>query len=388
MIQLLNQIAIPRAVGTEGNKTIIELQKRILEKNGYTITSMPFSCKVWNNGDSRMEWNEKRHRIMASPYSKGFCGEGNVIIVKELEELQETDCEDAILFLTEELAKEPLQPKDYPFYYPDEHKNIIDLLERKKPLAIIAVTGKHPMCGLNPYPLFEDGNFRIPSAYMSITDFQKIKEDITNKRIRVEIVSECVESTSEQIYATKQVENSLGKIVIGAHMDTKNDTQGALDNASGIVVLLKTAEKLCLENYDVDIVPFNSEEYYGGNGELLYLSELQKKDENIILFINIDSVGHVGSKVDVSLYNIPDTLKTHIDETIEESKNVQLGEAWYAGDHAAFAFQGVPCLAIASSDMWEGGLDHTHTMEDTIQTVDAGILDDAVSFIDELLRKF
>ena len=77
----------------------------MFEKNGYTITSLPFSCKVWNNGDSRMEWNEKQQRIMASPYSKGFCGEGNVRIVENLEELQETDCEDAILFLTEELAE-------------------------------------------------------------------------------------------------------------------------------------------------------------------------------------------------------------------------------------------------------------------------------------------
>ena len=123
MLELLEQIAIPRAVGTEGNKVIIELQKRMFEKNGYTITSLPFSCKVWNNGDSRMEWNEKKQSIMASPYSKGFCGEGNVRIVENLEELQKTDCEDVILFLTEELAKEPLQPKDYPFYYPDEHKS-------------------------------------------------------------------------------------------------------------------------------------------------------------------------------------------------------------------------------------------------------------------------
>lgn len=123
MLELLEQIAIPRAVGTEGNKVIIELQKRMFEKNGYTITSLPFSCKVWNNGDSRMEWNEKKQSIMASPYSKGFCGEGYVRIVENLEELQETDCEDVILFLTEELAKEQLQPKDYPFYYPDEHKS-------------------------------------------------------------------------------------------------------------------------------------------------------------------------------------------------------------------------------------------------------------------------
>ena len=170
-------------------------------------------------------------------------------------------------------------------------------------------------------------------------------------------------------------------------MDSKNNTLGALDNASGIVTLLKLAESLQLEKYDVDVVPFNSEEYFGANGELLYLEEIKKNQDNIKLFINIDSVGHVGSKVAVSLYNISEEWTLRITEIINKRNSTQMGQAWYAGDHVPFAFQGISCIAISSSDMWEGGLDQTHTMEDTTQNVDEKLLADAELFIRELLTE-
>lgn len=386
MMQLLEQIAIPRAVGTEENNKIMELQEEMLQKSGYTIKSMPFSCKVWNAAYSWIEWNHKKQEIRVSPYSDGFSGEGIVQIADTLENLKKLNCEGTILFITGELTKEPLQPKDYPFYYPEEHKTIINLLEEKNPLAIIAVTGKHPMCGLNPYPLFEDGNFKIPSGYMSVKEFQNIEESIIGKRVVVHIISSCIETKSKQICANKPVEKSLGKIVVCGHMDSKNHTQGALDNATGMVTLLKTAERLHMKNYDMDIVPFNTEEYYGANGELLYIEEIKHNNEKINLLINIDSVGHTGSKVAVSLYNMPEVIKEHITDIIGMRENVQIGEEWYAGDHVAFAFLGVPCIAITSSDMGEGGLDCTHTMEDTIQTVDENLLFETVSFIEELLE--
>ena len=52
-----------------------------------------------------------------------------------------------------------------------------------------------------------------------------------------------------------------------------------------------------------------------------------------------------------------------------------------------FAFQGVACIAITSSDIAEGGLDCTHTMEDEIQTVDVKRLEDAASFVEELVSQ-
>lgn len=387
MLQLLKKLAIPRAAGTKGNNEIIQFLREFFEKSGYTVKSMPFTCTVWEESASAIEWENRKLKIRVSPYSKAFCGEGMIRIVETMDELSELECKDTILLLTGELSKEPLQPKDYPFYYPDEHKNLIDLLEQKKPLAIIAATGKHPMCGLDPYPLFEDGNFLIPSAYISENDYAKIRDEINGKHVRVCISSECAEAESEQIYASKTVPNAKGKIVICAHMDSKNHTQGALDNASGIATMLKLAETLHVTDYDIDMVPFNCEEYYGANGELLYIDEITKNQDDIKLLINIDSVGHVGSDVASSFYNVSEELTNRITQIIIRREHTQLGMEWYAGDHAVFAFQGVACIAITSSDIAEGGLDCTHTMEDEIQTVDVKRLEDAASFVEELVSQ-
>lgn len=387
MLQLLKKLAIPRAVGTKGNNEIIQFLREFFEKSGYTVKSMPFTCTVWEESASAIEWENRKLKIRVSPYSKSFCGEGMIRIVETMDELSELECKDTILLLTGELSKEPLQPKDYPFYYPDEHKNLIDLLEQKKPLAIIAATGKHPMCGLDPYPLFEDGNFLIPSAYISENDYAKIRDEINGKHVRVCISSECAEAESEQIYASKTAPNAKGKIVICAHMDGKNHTQGALDNASGIATMLKLAETLHVTDYDIDMVPFNCEEYYGANGELLYIDEITKNQDDIKLLINIDSVGHVGADVASSFYNVSEELTNRITQIIIRREHTQLGMEWYAGDHAVFAFQGVACIAITSSDIAEGGLDCTHTMEDEIQTVDVKRLEDAASFVEELVSQ-
>lgn len=80
------------------------------------------------------------------------------------------------------ITKAPLSPKDYPFYYPDEHKNIITLLEQKQPAAIIAVTGPTTLNGKDPFPLFEDGNFLIPSASINRIMYKTI-EDLLNAGI-------------------------------------------------------------------------------------------------------------------------------------------------------------------------------------------------------------
>ena len=70
--------------------------------------------------------------------------------VKSLEELESANCQNCILIVGGELAATPLQPKEYPFYYPDEHKYLIELLERKQPAAIIAATAIRPATKPSP----------------------------------------------------------------------------------------------------------------------------------------------------------------------------------------------------------------------------------------------
>lgn len=387
MRRLLEQITIPRAVGTAGNQKVTALVKEQLEQNGYEVTNLPFQCMVWEDGESWIEWDSRKQSVSVSPYSKAFDGEGVAQTVSSVEALKDLPCEESIVFLTGELSAESLQPKDYPFYYPDEHKRIIDLLEAKKPLAVVAVTGKDALSGMEPFPMFDDGNFEIPSGYLSVNDYETIRDSVIGSRVSLHLDSRCAEAQSGQLYAEKRAEDAKGKIVIGAHMDTKNHTAGALDNAAGIVTLLKTAEKVTAENYDIGIVPFNSEEYFGADGELAYLGKVQADGDNVALFINIDSVGHIGSKAAVSLYNIPEEMTELINGMIAEQENVVIGEPWYAGDHAAFAFQGVPCIAVTSSDIFAGGLNDTHTMRDTIDTVDVELLSETASFLTDVVGK-
>lgn len=387
MRQLLEQITIPRAVGTAGNQKVTALVKERLEQNGYEVTNLPFQCMVWEDGESWIEWDSRKQSVSVSPYSKAFDGEGTAQAVSSVEALADLSCEESIVFLTGELSAESLQPKDYPFYYPDEHKQIIDLLEAKRPLAVIAVTGKDMMSGMEPFPMFDDGNFEIPSGYLSINDFEAIRELVIGNRVYLHLDSRCTKVQSGQLYGEKKAQNPKGKIVIGGHMDTKNHTAGALDNAAGIAALLQTAEKVAAGNYDIGIVPFNSEEYFGADGELAYLGKVQADGDNVALFINIDSVGHIGSKAAVSLYNIPEEMTELINGMIAEQEDVVIGEPWYAGDHAAFAFQGVPCIAVTSSDIFAGGLNDTHTMRDTVDTVNVRLLSKTASFLADVVGK-
>lgn len=64
-------------------------------------------------------------------------------------------------------------------------------------------------------------------------------------------------------------------------MDTKYHTQGTLDNAVGVAVLIGVAARLAGSDYDIDIVPFNGEEYYEASGEVEYLKYISSSQDEM-----------------------------------------------------------------------------------------------------------
>ena len=384
---LMNDIGKERPVGTKNNVDILHYLEELLVKMGYETEKLPFSCKTWETGESCLFLDDRKIEIQASLFSQAFEGSGRLVFVKSADELEAVDCQDCILVVGGKLAEEPLQPKDYPFYYPDEHRYLIELLERKQPAVIIAATGKHALCGLQPYPLFEDGNFLIPSAYVPEMMFEELQGNEKEGMTRVSISSKNQEKNCYQLVAKKKNKSNHGKIVVCAHMDTKYHTRGALDNAVGVAVLMEAAEKLVNSDYDIDIVPFNGEEYYGASGEVEYLKYIRSGRDTVSLVVNIDSPCHVGSQIAVSLYNFGDSAKEAVDRLMQTQNEVVYGSEWYAGDHAAFAFRGIPCMVLSSSDLFEGGLDDTHTMRDTPDKVDLSQVKPAADFIMQYIQR-
>lgn len=201
------------------------------------------------------------------------------------------------------------------------------------------------------------------------------------------INSENKMATSRQLVANKKIANSKGKIVVCAHIDTKYDTLGALDNAAGICVLMNVMNCFKKVTYpiDIDFVPFNSEEYFGASGEVNYLNNNQNK---ILLVINIDSPCHINSQSAISYYNINESQREIINDSMKKYEKIVNGHEWYAGDHCAFALKGIPCLAVTSSDLFEGALEYTHTFKDTLDTIDPALITTTAEFISDVIKNW
>jgi aminopeptidase YwaD len=357
-----SELCIERPVGTNGNNEVLDLLCKAFYQSEYKIIELPFDCTVWKSNNSFIEQNNKKIKIFPGPFSRELKGSFPLKYVSTLSELQCIKNFIGILVFINELSKNGIFPKDFPFYFPDEDKLMYEILENLNPNGIIAITGQDPVSGLNPFPVFEDANMETPTAYVSSL------ENITETgNISVEINSLIRKERSKQIIFRKDG-LSKGIILIAAHMDTKYFTNGAIDNASGLFTLCETAELLkdIVCKHTIEIVPFNGEESPEAPGQLAYLNYLEQNNSKIKSVINIDSVGHIGSDNVFSFYNFSNKVK----KEIINKNNLQEGEQWYSGDHGMFVFQNLPCIAITAGDIFSDLMKITHTKNDKMELVD------------------
>ncbi|MCJ7530443.1 MAG: M28 family peptidase [Anaerolineales bacterium] len=368
-----------RCVGSKGNRAATEIFAEGVASFGFKTECPEFDCVDWTHNGARLTVNHEPFDIFVSPYSLGCHLSAPLAVVSTVEELETVEAANKIILARGNIAKEQLMPKNFPFYNPDEHKRIIHLLETKAPQAIIASTSRNPELagGLNPFPLIEDGDFDIPSVYMTEEEGNKLIKH-AGKGISLDILSKRSPAKGYNVIARK-VADSGRKVVLCAHIDThnsKDSTPGALDNASGVVVLLLLAE--LLENYNgrlgIEIVALNGEEYYSSLGEVQYLKSNQGRFNEIFLNINLDLVGYYQGNTAYSLYDCPDDIVKSIRKAFSTQKDIVEGEPWYQGDHMIFTQKQVPALAITSSQFMELLTNIAHTAQDRPELVDCSKL--------------
>lgn len=378
-----------RPLGSEANRQAAAYIAGEAERMGYDVQRLPFKCPQWRKGASFAEWEDGRVEVFAGPFSPKFDRVCDVVAVNTTGQLQRATCEGKILLVRGTLAKNPLMPRNFPFYFPKEHADIYALLDEKKPAAVLALTPKHPACGLEPFPWLEDSAFPIPSAYLGVAAAKKLLS--AKGPVRLKIDSTTTLEAGEQIVAAKRASGeSKGKVLLLAHMDTAYGTPGALDNAAGVSVLLGAMERLrdYAGPYDLEFIPFNGEDSGMVKGQLAYLEKFGGQMGDIRLAVNIDGAGAKDSRTAVSIYNLDYARAQAVDEEIAKFQRIERGPEWVEGDHSIFAFQGVPCLAVTSSNLREGVMAISHTPQDTVVGVDQILLDEAADFIAGLVRGF
>jgi aminopeptidase YwaD len=361
-----DELAIERPVGSENNRIILNKLKNEAEKLGYHTISLPMKTQLWDGKDSFLEQNGIKVKIHPSPFSPSFKGRGKLVSCQGWQDVE--DHPNSFLVFQESITKEGLMPLNFPVYFPPEHKEIYGKIIRSDPKCIITETGKQQMSGLDPHPYFEDGNFQYPTAYKGLD-----KSFNYEGEAYVEINSQTRPVMAEQLLIEKKGQ-SAPVILICAHMDSKYNTPGALDNAAGVYTLVKLLDRLEGDpfNSTIHIMPFNGEENYGLPGQVRYLDYIKENKRIIKAVINIDSPGCRDSQNAVSFYNIDEKRQ---EELLGKTQNLIKGVDWFAGDHAMFAFQGIPCIAATSGNLFEIAIRYTHTERDTKEIVDLQLIE-------------
>ena len=209
-------------------------------------------------------------------------------------------------------------------------------------------------------------------------------------------------ATSSNIIATKKVNPNAKTLVVGAHYDNASNLysngfvsggDGAMDNGSGVAVVLDLAQKISQNNvnlpFNVEFVFFGAEEL-GMLGSNYYVSQLsQQQKDNILLMINVDVVASGDN-----LYVWGEDKKTPqanyfanqsnglIKNTPADTKAMGVNSGYrpyysvcQMSDHMEFLSQGIPVASFFSGNFNTGTFyfaenkgkdDISHTQNDTI----------------------
>ncbi len=370
-LDVLCNVKPNRRVGSLGNRAATDFLIKTLSSWGYTVDAAPFECLDYESGEVSLLRNSESFEVYISPFSLGVDVSAELVVVSTVEELEASSCTNKILLMKDEVCAEPLMPKNFVFYNPDHHKKIYALLEEKQPAAIITATKQNPMMAGAPYPfpLINDGDFNIPTMYCTDKTGEKLASK-AGEVFELKAEAERIPATACNVIARKNP-NAKKKIVVCAHVDAKEDTPGATDNASGIVVELLLAEML--QNYKgslgVEIVAFNGEDYYSAAGEMDYLRRFGGDFERIAVAINMDGAGYVDGKTAYSLYGCPPEIEKKARETCG-SHGIVEGEQWYQGDHSMFVQNERAAIAFTSEKAFELLTTVTHTPKDMPEIVD------------------
>ena len=361
-----------RCVGSDGNRAATDFFRNTISKFNFDIEYPDFDCMDWSENGAKLSVDDQSFEVFVSPYSNGCDIQAPLCIASTVEELKAINPADKIIVLYGEIAKEQLMPKNFPFYNPKEHQEIIQLLESKSPNAIISVTTRNPELagGVYPFPLIEDGDFDIPSVYMTEDEGKKLLK-FEGRFVTLKSIATRKAAKGHNVIARKG-KKSNKKIFFCSHIDGKMGTPAAIDNATGAIVLLLLAElvKDYSNKYQIEIVPFNGEDYYNCPGQIQYLAQNKDALSDILLAINLDGVGYNKGKTAFSTYECPQELDKIITNIFSKEEELIEGEPWYQGDHSIFLQNQIPAVAIITEKITEIFTYISHTPKDNPDIVD------------------
>jgi len=171
------------------------------------------------------------------------------------------------------------------------------------------------------------------------------------------------------------------KIIIGAHVDTVQNTKGACDNGSGVVTLLEILRRL--RNFKSDrsliFIWFGCEEY-GWKGSSYFMSQCDTISE-IKLMINLDSLGGYIENNEVKISGTEKIYSHFIDFVKQKHYCCCVKRERGTGDDIVFSQKNINTICFHK------GTPYIHTNKDNLNTIDAAALLTTSIFLTKYLKE-
>lgn len=369
-----------RLAGSDASRKTREILTKELKSHGLAPMFEKFDMPCWERGNDVVETVLPFHRKLrtitlgyvnpCSPFEAelGFAKYG-------LEENYEgADFKDKIVLITEENPPEKQKLLRY---------EMIDIAAKHGARAVLMImekTGTLNMAGVsnfqgNPAPIpafsitYEEGNW-----------LKRLLERNIPVRMKIEVKSRCVPGSGTNIVCTLPGK-SPKKIVIGAHIDSWDIGQGAVDNGYGTAILLdvaRLAAKYSPNNdYTLEFVWYDGEEL--GLWGSRYHADTHK--DEIAAMINMDMTGTPTGINTMGFESFRNFFKGIID-TLNgfDLKEGVVCNPWVNSDHTPYMLHGIPSFVMQAKldkDMYW----YYHDTGDSFDKVDKRMLADAAAVV-------
>jgi Iap family predicted aminopeptidase len=347
---------------------------------GLTPEKMPFTMPGWERGDDRVEMIAplgRKLRVAALSYTQPHAAFDAAVVDIGNGRAEDYPAADVMGRIGLLAAGTPLQARDIVAGATARGLRGVLFVNREGGGQLLARTGSFEGDPL-PLPIYsiaqEEGLW-----------IQRLLARAVAVRVRLETKSRC-----RSIETANLVVRILGqqpsRLVVGAHFDSWDLGQGAMDNGLGVAQLYALARSLrgTTPRHTVELIWFNGEEQ-GLRGSRHAASHIGATP--IVAMINLDMVGApvaVNALGDDSLVPALERWHAARGEAGRLPKGVE-NINWAASDHTPYQLAGVRAITF-NAPIPRESVRYYHDFADTIDKVSPQLVENSAATIIELVR--
>ncbi len=370
-----------RLFGSAGEQKAIKILSDELKKLGCDTRLESFDIPGWERGDDEVIMTEPANfklRAIALGYvdkTPRFTSDVVYAAYGFDEDYKNIDAQNKIVLITQE----PPPGKQGLLRY-----EVIDIAAAHKAKAVLFINNRKESTNLAGAGNFNGSPTKIPAYSLTFEEGKRMQRLIERGiTVKAEITTNsfCKTVNTSNLIATFKGERKE-KLVIGAHLDSWDVGQGAIDNGAGAAALFDIARLLKKFNphnyYSIELVWFTGEEL-GLWGSRKYAE--MHKGEKIIAMINLDMPGSP-TGFNVMGFDEYTNVFKDINEKLKGfgMKKEIINHPYTNSDHMAFMFEGIPVFSVEShldEDMYK----FYHDKGDTFDKVNMKYLSETAAVV-------